>query len=571
MKVPSALFSFFIGLTLNQLALAYDIVDLNKLLDTNLCRRCDLSGANLSGAKLNGVEMHKANLKSVNLNRAELRGAILRRANLIDANLIEADLREAKLSGAFLTGATLKGATLNQANLTHTDLVDTNLIEADVSEAILLGADLSGANLSHANMRGVNLSGANFTGSNLSGVDLTGAYLYGSTMIKANLRGANFENAKLSGINFTDSNLKGANLGIGKVEEAGWSPEINQISIKEIGVYGEVTDFDLNGDTHYLTSRSGKLYELKQGLSKVLLDLSKDQQFLNKDEVGLLSVVSNNQLIYISYAIQEDDDDESMFLVVDEYTNKMRKIRRVAKINTASSSHVAGTLAFDSFGKLYLSVGDGSDPEHQPQNLQSLLGKILRFDVSKARPEPEIVAYGLRNPWKFSIDGRNRMFIGDVGSQIKESVYLLEDLYPAAPHNLGWPVFEGTTRIGNSPFKLDDTLLPIFEYRNESPLGIAVIGGFYLDDNDVYLFGDLLGNLRLLKKQMDDKWYEIHFQKTSNMIWSFGYDSRTKKSYMSGAEKIFELEILNKRINRFSSVIFCRTTMPDGVVNNSGC
>ena len=320
-----------------------------------------------------------------------------------------------------------------------------------------------------------------------------------------------------------------------------------------------------------MTSRSGKLYELKQGLSRVLLDLSEDQQFLNKDEVGLLSVVSNNELIYVSYAIQEGDNDESMFLVVDEYTKKMRKTRRVAKINTASSSHVAGTLAFDSFGKLYLSVGDGRDPEHQPQNLQSLLGKILRIDVSKARPEPEIVAYGLRNPWKISIDAHNRMFIGDVGSQIKESVYLLEDLYPATPYNLGWPVFEGTTRIGNNPLRLDDTLLPIFEYRNESALGIAVIGGFYLDDNDIYLFGDLLGNLRLLKKQMDNKWHEIHFQKTSNMIWSLGYDPMTKKSYMSGAEKIFELEILNKRINRFSSVVFCRTTMPDGAVNNSGC
>ena len=559
-------------MALSQLALAYDMADVNKLLDTNLCRRCDLSGANLSGAKLNGVELHKANLKAVNLSSAELRGAILRRADLIDANLIETDLRGGKLSGAFLTGATLKGATFNRANLTHTDLVEANLTETDFSEAILLGANLSGANLSHANMRDVNLSSATIDGANLNGVDLTGAYLYGSTMIKANLRGANFEGAKLNGINFTDSNLKGANLGIGKVEEAGWRPVINQISIKEIGVYGEITDFDLNGDTHYLTSRSGKLYELKQGLSRVLLDLSEDQQFLNKDEVGLLSVASNNELIYVSYAIQEDDNDESMFLVVDEYTKKMRKTRRVAKINTASSSHVAGTLAFDSFGKLYLSVGDGRDPEHQPQNLKSLLGKILRIDVSKARPEPEVVAYGLRNPWKISIDARNRMFIGDVGSQIKESVYLLEDLYPATPYNLGWPVFEGTTRIRNSPLRLDDTLLlPIFEYRNESPLGIAVIGGFYLDDNDIYLFGDLLGNLRLLKKQMDNKWHEIHFQKTSNMIWSLGYDPMTKKSYMSGAEKIFELEISNKRINRFSSVIFCRTTMPDGAVNNSGC
>jgi len=50
-----------------------------------------------------------------------------------------------------------------------------------------------------------------------------------------------------------------------------------------------------------------------------------------------------------------------------------------------------------------------------PQNLKSLRGKILRLDVSKLKLEPEIVAYGLRNPWKVSIDSKNRMFIGDCG------------------------------------------------------------------------------------------------------------------------------------------------------------
>jgi len=49
------------------------------------------------------------------------------------------------------------------------------------------------------------------------------------------------------------------------------------------------------------------------------------------------------------------------------------------------------------------------------QNLKSLKGKILRLDVSKLKQEPEIVAYGLRNPWKVSIDSKNRMFIGDCG------------------------------------------------------------------------------------------------------------------------------------------------------------
>ena len=72
-----------------------------------------------------------------------------------------------------------------------------------------------------------------------------------------------------------------------------------------------------------------------------------------------------------------------------------------------------------------------------------MLGKILRIDVSEIDPEPEVVAYGLRNPWKISIDLEQRMFIGDCGEDDVESVYLLEDLDPKKPYNLGWPVFEG--------------------------------------------------------------------------------------------------------------------------------
>jgi uncharacterized protein YjbI with pentapeptide repeats len=536
----------------------------------------DLRGANLSGANLSRANLNRADLRGANLTEADLRGANLSAANLTGVNLKatnlkEADLTEAILSGAFLSGASLNGAKLNGANLTHTDLDSADLTEADLSQAILFGANLSGADLSDTNMRGANLSFANLNNGNLNRVDLAEGYLYDATMIKADLRKANLERAKISGVNLTDANLEGANLGVKKIEISGSNAIRNGVVIKEVGIYGEITSFDLTEDVHYLTSRSGKLYELKEGRSRVLLDLTGNQQFLNKDEVGLLSVVSKGTFIYISYTIQEDDNEENIFLVVDQYTKKMKKIRRVVKIKTASSSHVAGTLGFDNLGKLYLSVGDCRDPENQPQNIQSLLGKILRIDVSKTRPEPEVVAYGLRNPWKFSIDARNRMFIGDVGSRTKESIYLLEDLYPISPFNLGWPIFEGTTRMRNSPLRLDDTLLPIFEYKYGNPQGIAVIGGHFLDDNDVYLFGDLLGNLRLLRKHTDNKWHEIHFQKTSNMIWSLGYDSITKKSYMSGAEKIFQLEVLNKQINRFSSVNFCRTTMPDGSVNYSGC
>ena len=64
-----------------------------------------------------------------------------------------------------------------------------------------------------------------------------------------------------------------------------------------------------------------------------------------------------------------------------------------------------------------------------------------------------------------------------------------------------------------------------------------------MDGPEVYLFGDFSGILRLLKKQKDGKWYEIHSQHIATDIWSFGYDEETKKLFISGSSNIFELTI----------------------------
>ena len=76
MKILSVLFPLIFAASISQISLDYHMADVKKLLDANICRKCDLSGMNLSGEKLNGVEMHKGNLKGVNLRGAELRGNI---------------------------------------------------------------------------------------------------------------------------------------------------------------------------------------------------------------------------------------------------------------------------------------------------------------------------------------------------------------------------------------------------------------------------------------------------------------------------------------------------------------
>ncbi len=149
-----------------------------QLLQTKVCIRCDLrganlqsadledanlEGANLEGANLAGARLKKAylvgaNLNGVNLARANLERSILTLASLVKANLESAKLRGANLQSTNLEGAILRNANLNANDRNPTDLKYANLQQADLSQATLKGADLMLANLEGANLQNANLS-----------------------------------------------------------------------------------------------------------------------------------------------------------------------------------------------------------------------------------------------------------------------------------------------------------------------------------------------------------------------------------------------------------------------------
>jgi len=175
-------------------------------------------------------------------------------------------------------------------------------------------------------------------------------------------------------------------------------------------------------------------------------------------------------------------------------------------ISQPFSNHNGGHLAFGSDGYLYIGLGDGgsgNDPNNNAQNPNTLLGKMLRIDVSVAdgdaagyRVPPdnpflrgvpiaalgEIWAFGLRNPWRYSFDdpvlgGTGALFIGDVGQGAREEIDYAPD--GAGGRNYGWRVREGTIATpGVSPAAPAFTPLsePMLDYDRSS--GTAVTGGY---------------------------------------------------------------------------------------------
>jgi glucose/arabinose dehydrogenase len=168
------------------------------------------------------------------------------------------------------------------------------------------------------------------------------------------------------------------------------------------------------------------------------------------------------------------------------------------------TNHNAGNLAFGPDGYLYIGLGDGgsaNDPENRAQNPAELLGKMLRIDVSVADADsngyvvpstnpfvrggppgvlPEIWAFGLRNPWRYSFDppslgGTGALIIADVGQGQWEEV----DYEPAgrSGRNYGWRVREGAHDNVPSPGPAFGPLVdPIHEYSHS--VGQSITGGF---------------------------------------------------------------------------------------------
>lgn len=214
-----------------------------------------------------------------------------------------------------------------------------------------------------------------------------------------------------------------------------------------------------------------------------------------------------------------------------------------------NTNHNGGMLAFGNDGYLYWSTGDGGgagDVPNNAQNVNSLLGKILRLDINAGSPyaippdnpfvgvsgaRGEIWDYGFRNPWRFSFDrSAQDMYIGDVGQGNREEIDF-ETSSSSGGLNYGWRVMEGSLCFNpSSGCDTSGKVLPVAEYDNNSAT-CAVTGGYVYRGSQspqmtgIYFYGDFCsGEIWGLLRQTSGVWDSDLIMDTSFLISSFGED-----------------------------------------------
>ena len=227
------------------------------------------------------------------------------------------------------------------------------------------------------------------------------------------------------------------------------------------------------------------------------------------------------------------------------------------------NNHYGGSMAFGPDGLLYVGTGDGGgggDPDGNAQNLGSLLGKLLRIGPFSGTPysipptnpfvgvlgtRPEIFAYGLRNPWRFSFDRlTGDLVIGDVGQGLWEEI----DAVPAPVTgglNFGWNAYEGLHAF--SGMAAAGAVPPVFEYGH-SALACSITGGVVVRDPTLgslvgrYLYADLCGGeIRALSLGFPTASGDTGTGLTASQIVSFGEDAGACAYVVSLAGTVYRL------------------------------
>lgn len=329
--------------------------------------------------------------------------------------------------------------------------------------------------------------------------------------------------------------------------------------------------------TPFMTLTSATPGGFTTGGERGLLGLAFHPEFIANRRFYLNYTGSGGHTKIVEYQVSASDPN-----VADLSTR-----RELMTISQPAANHNGGNLLFGPDGYLYIGMGDGGSgndpfgPHGNSQNLNTLLGKMLRIDVDVTASShakacggsgtlpygipadnpfagtadsycAEIVHYGLRNPWRWSFDrATGDLWIGDVGQSTREEINLLPAAQLNQVVNFGWRCFEGTWSTG---LACPDPLLfphypPVHEYPRSGG-NCSITGGHRYRGpitglDGIYMFTDYcLGQIRFLT-QTGSGWQQSNWGSNQGSgIVSFGEDE---------AGHVYVVNINQGSVRRFAS------------------
>ncbi len=253
------------------------------------------------------------------------------------------------------------------------------------------------------------------------------------------------------------------------------------------------------GDSRlFVIERAGKIKILQQGavLAQPFLDIT--GLVGTAGEGGLLGMAfhpgyASNGRFFVSYTDKNGDSRVVEYAVSgDPALADATSARPLLFVDQPASNHNGGMIAFGPDGDLYVGLGDGGgggDTFNHGQRPETLLATITAIDVDSG--QTSLLAYGVRNPWRFAVDG-DRFYIADVGQGAREEVDVIS-IYEAGA-NLGWSIMEGSLCFGSSNCNSAGLVLPVTEYTHSE--GCSITGGYVYRGSAIpeltghYFYGD---------------------------------------------------------------------------------
>jgi glucose/arabinose dehydrogenase len=273
----------------------------------------------------------------------------------------------------------------------------------------------------------------------------------------------------------------------------------------------------------YVVEQGGTIRVIRNGQLQAAPFLDVAGRISSGGERGLLGLAfhpqfATNRRFFVNYTDPRGDTAVAEFRASSADAADPASERVVLTEAQPFANHNGGGLTFDSSGRLLIALGDGGsggDPLGNGQKLSTFLGKILRVDVDSGTPYavpadnpfratpgalPEIWAYGLRNPFRISVDRpTGDLYSGDVGQNRVEEI----DVGLASRRggeNYGWNTMEGSQCYSpSSGCNRTGLTMPVYEYTHSE--GCSVTGGVVYrgcrmpDLSGTYFFGDFCTGL----------------------------------------------------------------------------